>query len=82
MTTSGTAEPISGLLPGKRVKAVDTTAAGDTFLGAYAVALAESPKGSADTAAAVERANLAASITVQRQGAQASIPYKSEVSEQ
>ncbi|KAI9664182.1 MAG: hypothetical protein M1831_002361 [Alyxoria varia] len=82
MTTSGSSEPSSSSIPGRSVKAVDTTAAGDTFLGAYAVALAELPHGSGDIKAAVERANLAASITVQRQGAQASIPHKSEVPDQ
>jgi ribokinase len=57
------------------VKAVDTTAAGDTFNGALAVALVE---GLAMTDA-VQFACNAAAISVTRPGAQASIPYRKEV---
>jgi ribokinase len=61
--------------PGVRVEAVDTTAAGDTFNGALAVALAEGlPIG-----AALRFANAAAAISVTRMGAQASIPRRTEV---
>lgn len=60
-----------------RVKAVDATAAGDTFCGALCVALAEG-KGITE---AVDFANRAAAITVTRMGAQASLPYRSEVKE-
>ena len=59
----------------REVKAVDTTAAGDTFCGAIAVSLACG----LDINEAVEYANLSASITVTKKGAQASIPYYSEV---
>ena len=58
-----------------KVKAVDATAAGDTFCGAVCVALAEG-KGITE---AVEFANRAAAITVTRMGAQSSLPYRNEV---
>lgn len=57
------------------VKAVDTTAAGDVFTGAFAVALSEG-KALND---AVEFACKAAAISVTRKGAQASAPYKKEL---
>ena len=58
-----------------KVKAVDATAAGDTFCGALCVALAEK-KSVLD---AVEFANKCASVTVTRMGAQSSLPYRSEI---
>jgi len=61
--------------PAPRVDAVDTTAAGDTFNGALAVALAEGR--SLDDAIAF--ANAAAALSVTRFGAQASIPSRAEV---
>lgn len=61
--------------PARAVTAVDTTAAGDTFVGALAAALAA---GSA-LGPAVARAQLAASLSVQRHGAQPSIPSRDEV---
>lgn len=54
---------------------VDTTAAGDTFCGAFAVRLAEG----ATVAEALRFANSAAGLTVTRRGAQGSIPTRSEV---
>ena len=60
---------------GLKVKAVDATAAGDTFCGAVCVALSEG-KSVAD---AVEFANRAAAVTVTRMGAQSSLPYRNEV---
>ena len=62
-------------VPALKVKAVDATAAGDTFCGALCVALAEE-KGILE---AVEFANRCAAITVTRMGAQSSLPYRSEV---
>ena len=53
----------------------DTTAAGDTFNGALAVALAEG----LDLRQALRFANAAGAISVTRMGAQASIPGRSEV---
>jgi ribokinase len=57
------------------VKAIDTTAAGDVFCGALAVALSEGKT----TQEAVIFANKAAGISVTRMGAQASAPYRSEI---
>lgn len=61
--------------PGFRVQAVDTTAAGDTFAGALAVALCEG-RAMAD---ALRFANAAAALSVTRRGAQASVPGRAEV---
>lgn len=61
--------------PGFPVHAVDTTAAGDTFNAALAVALTEDlPLGRA-----LAFANGAAALSVTRAGAQASIPSRAEV---
>lgn len=60
---------------------MDTTAAGDTFVGAYAAYLARHEGGYEETviAKAVDFANHAAALTVQKHGAQASIPLIDEV---
>ncbi|MGL5947848.1 MAG: ribokinase [Aeromonas sp.] len=63
------------LIPGFRVQALDTTAAGDTFNGAF---LAASLSGQA-FAPAVRFAHAAAALCVTRAGAQSSIPSSSEV---
>ena len=63
------------LFPCKKVKAVDCVAAGDTFNGAFAVALAEG-KGCAE---AIDFAQKAAAISVTRSGAQPSIPHRKEI---
>jgi ribokinase len=57
------------------VKAVDTTAAGDTFNGALAVALAEG----AALDDAVSFANEAAALSVLKLGAQSSVPFRKEL---
>tara|TARA_B100000575_G_C23143524_1_gene666567 strand:+ start:9045 stop:9977 length:933 start_codon:yes stop_codon:yes gene_type:complete len=62
-------------IPAFEVSALDTTAAGDTFNGALAVAVAEG-KALED---AVEYANAAAAISVTKMGAQPSIPLKKEI---
>lgn len=64
-------------VPGYDVKAVDTTAAGDCFVGALTVALSES-RSMHD---AMRFANAAAAISVQRLGASSSLPYRKEVDE-
>ncbi len=64
-------------VPALKVKAVDATAAGDTFCGAVCVALAEG-KGITE---AVKFACRAAAVTVTRMGAQSSLPYRKEVEE-
>ncbi len=63
------------LVPGFRVKAVDTTAAGDVFNGALAVALGEG-RGLIE---AVQFANAAAAVSVTRLGAQPSAPRRQEI---
>jgi ribokinase len=63
------------LVPAFPVEAVDTTAAGDCFNGALAVAIAEG----SDLISSITFANKAASISVTRMGAQASAPYRDEV---
>jgi ribokinase len=62
-------------VPGFQVQAVDTTAAGDTFNGALAVALAEGNSGEQ----AVRFANAAAALSVTRIGAQTSAPSRKEI---
>ena len=57
------------------VLAIDTTAAGDTFSGALAVAITENM----DWKKAIQFAVEAASISVTRLGAQSSVPYRSEI---
>ena len=57
------------------VKAVDTTAAGDTYVGALVVRLSEG----ADVEEAMIFASKASSVTVTRRGAQQSIPFRREV---
>lgn len=57
------------------VKAVDTTAAGDTFCGALSVALSED----ISLANAIRFANRAAGISTTKMGAQVSIPYRKDI---
>lgn len=61
--------------PAPKVKAVDTTAAGDTFVGGFAAALA-SGKSEAE---AIRYGQIAAALSVTRAGAQPSIPTMSDV---
>lgn len=56
--------------PAPRVKAVDTTAAGDTFVGGFAAALAAGKS----EAEAIRFGQVAAALSVTRSGAQPSIP--------
>ncbi|RPD36276.1 hypothetical protein HWHPT5561_02675 [Petrotoga sp. HWH.PT.55.6.1] len=58
-----------------KVKAVDSTGAGDIFNGAFAVAFSETK----DLKKSLNFANTAAAISVERKGAQSSIPKKEEV---
>ncbi len=62
-------------VPVDKVNAVDTTAAGDTFCGAFCVAISEGRT----IEEAAKFANKAASITVTREGAQSAIPYRKEI---
>ncbi|KAH7194559.1 putative ribokinase [Fusarium odoratissimum] len=70
-----------GLIPALKVEVVDTTAAGDTFIGAYAVELAGAEQRSEqfDIEKAVRSGIWASSKTVVRRGAQVSIPWKDEL---
>ena len=63
------------LVPAYRVKAVDTTAAGDAFNGAFATAMV---RGSG-AVASVKFAAAVAAISVTRHGAQPSMPTQAEV---
>ena len=65
------------IIPGYKVKAVDTVAAGDTFNGALLVYLSEGY--SIDRA--IQFAHAAAAIAVSRHGTQRSVPNRSEVLE-
>ena len=66
-------EPL--IVAGRSVEAVDTTGAGDCFVGAMAAQLA----GGSSIGDALDYANAAASICVQRLGAAPSMPTKEEV---
>ena len=59
----------------KKVEVVDTTAAGDTFIGYYLASVAQGM----DVQSALERANAAAAITVTRLGAVSAIPFAHEL---
>lgn len=67
--------PVSAMVPAVPVTAVDTTAAGDCFNGALAVALSENK----DIRSAVAFACKAAAIAVTRMGAQSSLPIRREL---
>ncbi|MGZ5498812.1 MAG: ribokinase [Candidatus Aminicenantales bacterium] len=69
------AREFEGLVPAFKVDPVDTTAAGDIFNGALAVALAEKLA----LAAALRFAQAAAAISVTRPGAQPSAPMRAEI---
>ena len=69
------ADDLKKLFPCNKVKAVDCVAAGDTFNGAFTVALAEGQP----LEAAVAFAQKAAAISVTRPGAQSSVPHRREI---
>lgn len=66
----------TGFVDAFKVKAVDTTAAGDTFIGALSSQLNKDMSNLTD---AIRFANRASSITVQRMGAHPSIPTLAEI---
>jgi ribokinase len=68
-------DTFNGLITAPKVQAVDTTAAGDVFNGALAVAIAEG----LPLERAVDFACQAGAISVTRMGAQASAPYLHEM---
>jgi ribokinase len=65
------------VVPGRSVPVVDTTGAGDTFVGALAASLA----GGWTLPEALHRANAAAAFSVQRPGASESSPTASQLAE-
>ncbi|MFD4138007.1 ribokinase [Streptomyces sp. NPDC058572] len=71
--TRDTANPVT--VPAPKVTAVDSTAAGDTFVGALAVALGEGRP----VPEALTWASAAAALSVQRPGATSSMPYRTEI---
>ena len=68
---------IAELIPAPQITAIDTTAAGDCFNGAIAIALSEG----LELDSAVSFACKAASISVTRMGAQSSLPSRKQVNE-
>src|SRR6266566_704546 len=66
---------VATVLTPSPVEVVDTTAAGDTFVGGFAVARAEGT----DLAGALRWASAAAALAVQRLGASASMPRRAEI---
>ncbi len=68
-------DQLSGVIPGFKVKPLDTTAAGDVFNGALAVALGEGQS----LRDSVRFASAAAAISVTRRGAQPSAPMRREI---
>ncbi|EOV2667389.1 TPA: ribokinase [Enterobacter ludwigii] len=64
-------------VPGFKVKAIDTIAAGDTFNGALMTALLEGKR----MDDAIRFAHAAAAIAVTRKGAQPSVPWRKEIDE-
>lgn len=72
-----TTDSFTGHVPAFKVEAVDTVGAGDTFIGAFAMRVAEG----AEVREAARFGCAAAAISVTRRGAQASQPARSEVEE-
>lgn len=68
-------DDFQGMVPAYKVKAIDTTAAGDVFNGALTVALSEGKT----TADAARFGCAASALAVMRPGAQSSIPTRTEI---
>lgn len=66
----------SGIIPAFKVKTLDTTAAGDTFIGGLSSVL---NKDFSNLEEAILYGNKASSLTVQSFGAQPSIPYQKDI---
>lgn len=64
------------MVPAFKTKAIDTTAAGDTFIGAMSTRL---NKDLTNIEEAMIYGSAASSVTVSRSGAQPSIPHENEV---
>ena len=69
------------LVPAYKVNAIDTTAAGDSFIGGLSSKLDFKNINKESLIKAVNFGNKVSSISVQRKGAQPSIPYLKEIEE-
>ena len=69
------------LIPAYKVNAVDSTAAGDSFIGAISTKLTKSNLNINSLVEAVRFGNKVSAISVQREGAQPSIPFLKEINE-
>ena len=69
------------LVPAYKVNAIDTTAAGDSFIGGLSSKLEVKNINKESLIRAVNFGNKVSSISVQRKGAQPSIPYLKEIEE-
>uniref|UniRef100_A0A250XYD9 Ribokinase n=1 Tax=Castor canadensis TaxID=51338 RepID=A0A250XYD9_CASCN len=70
-------EPVPKHIPTETVKAVDTTGAGDSFVGALAFYLAYYPNLSLEEM--LKRSNFIAAVSVQAAGTQSSYPHKKDL---
>ncbi|XP_074898993.1 ribokinase isoform X4 [Buteo buteo] len=70
-------EPIPKHVPAGKVRAVDTTGAGDSFVGALAFYLAYYPKLPMEEM--IRKSNCIASVSVQASGTQSSYPYRKDL---
>ncbi|NWR67091.1 RBSK Ribokinase, partial [Bucorvus abyssinicus] len=70
-------EPIPKHVPAGKVRAVDTTGAGDSFVGALAFYLAHYPDLAVEEM--IRKSNCVASLSVQAQGTQSSFPHKKDL---
>uniref|UniRef100_A0A671EWQ6 Ribokinase n=1 Tax=Rhinolophus ferrumequinum TaxID=59479 RepID=A0A671EWQ6_RHIFE len=70
-------EPVPKFIPTEKVKAVDTTGAGDSFVGALAFYLAYYPNLSLEEM--LKRSNFIAAVSVQTAGTQSSYPHKKDL---
>uniref|UniRef100_A0A8C4WM98 Ribokinase n=1 Tax=Gopherus evgoodei TaxID=1825980 RepID=A0A8C4WM98_9SAUR len=70
-------EPIPKHVPAGKVRAVDTTGAGDSFVGALAFFMACYPNLSMEEV--IRKSNFIASVSVQASGTQSSYPYRKDL---
>ncbi|XP_042704456.1 ribokinase isoform X2 [Chrysemys picta bellii] len=70
-------EPIPKHVPAGKVRAVDTTGAGDSFVGALAFFMACYPNLSMEEL--IRKSNFIASVSVQASGTQSSYPYRKDL---
>ncbi len=69
------------LIPAYKVNAIDSTAAGDSFIGAISTKITKSNLNINALVEAVKFGNKVSAIAVQREGAQPSIPFLKEINE-